>query len=183
MRLHNLLQENTEQFKAINLECQQFLEESNDLPLIKWCSTTYSDVKRVKMRKRKRTDGFVRAFNKAFYEQYPSLLNRSIIVNEDARDASDEQFFVFPSDGYKILYSPVVENSRNQYSVTYEDMCDTLNESAAEDMLGDVLKYTYREDSLAEAIESNVEIIIYNIPYFYVVRRNIDYTQILEYVK
>lgn len=182
MRFHNLLKQNTETFRAVRLECQQFIEESNGNPLIKWCSAEYPDVHRVKVRKRKDTNKFDNAFNSAFSDICPSIRNRSIIVNDSAKYDTDQEFYLFPADGFKILYSPRIENSKTQLSSTYKDMNSSLPSEASEQMFSDVLQYSYKSDDLCSAILERVEIIVYNIPFFYVVRKNIDYKQLLEYI-
>lgn len=183
MKLLNVIDFGSEDFKRISLDCQQFIEESQGQPLVKWCSSSYPDVHRVKVRKRKKRDNFDEVFNQAFDAEYPSVRNRSIIVNDDKKNESDEPFFVFPSDGYKFLYAPNIGHSKRQYGATLEGMRSSLKDDESSlSMLRDILQYSYRQDNLKFAILEKVEIIIYNIPYFYVVRGVTPYNKILEYI-
>ena len=179
MKLTTLIEDVSPKLREISINCQQFIEESNGKPLVKWFSVDYPDVHRVKMRKRKQGTAFDSAFNEAFYEQYPSLRQRSIIVNETPATGK-EPFFVFPSDGFKFMYSPTITNSTNQYGSTFTDIRKSLSEETGKEIFQDILTYAYMSDSLETAIVESSEIIVYNIPYFYVVRCNTDYTKLLE---
>jgi len=183
MKLHNVTRTNTDDYKKISLECQQFLEESGGLPLLKYCSTEYPNLHKVKVRKRKHRDNikFNELFNRVFSVEYPSIRSRSIIINDDYKNILDEMFYVFPIDGFKFLYSPNIKNSKNQYGTTLTEMQNMMkNEATSESMFRDLIQYNYQQVDLEKAILDKVEIIIYNIPYFYVVRANVPYKQLLE---
>ena len=50
----------------------------------------------------------------------------------------------------------------------------------ADQIIADLLQYTYISDTLNEGIKSQAEIILYNIPFYYAVRANtIDYGDLL----
>jgi len=181
MKLTTLIEDGNPMFREISLNCQQFLEESGGLPLIKWCPRTYTDVQRVKVRKRKQCSEFDTAFNEVFTPTYPSIRQRSIIVNDEHGSDSD-QFYVFPSDGYKLIYSPTITNSAQQYGSTFADIKKSLTESTGTEIFQDVLKYGYTSGTMHEAILDSSEIIVYNIPYFYVARCRIDYEKLLEFI-
>ena len=95
------------------------------MPLIKWFTTAYPNVHRVKVRKRKLKGEFDTMYNEAFYEQYPSLRQRSIIVNQTPIEGK-EPYFVFPSDGFKFMYSPTITDSKIQYGSTFDDVTKSL---------------------------------------------------------
>lgn len=168
-------------FREISLNCQQFLEESGGLPLVKWCPRTYADVQRVKVRKRKQCSDFDSAFNEVFADVYPSIRQRSIIVNNE-RGTRTDQFYVFPSDGYKLIYSPTITNSAQQYGDTFTDIKKSLSEVTGTEIFQDILKYGYTSGTMNEALVDSSEIIVYNIPYFYVARCHIEYDKLLEYI-
>lgn len=182
MKLNNIIDGADPKFHEIALNCQQFLEESENHPLVKYCSRDYPDVHRVKVRKRKPKDNFSNAFNEVFYESYPSLRERSIIINS-VQSNNTEPFFVFPSDGFKFIYSPMVKDSKMQYGNAFDDITSTLSEDGGKEVFQEMISYVYTDDSLQNAIVESSEIIVYNIPYFYVVRCNIEYDKILGYIK
>jgi len=181
VKLTNLIEDNDTRLREISLNCQQFLEESEGEPLVKWFSSEYPDIHRVKVRKRKTKNQFDSTFNDAFYEHYPSLRQRSVIINKNKSDGK-EPFFVFPSDGFKFMYSPTITDSDKQYGDTFKDITQSLSEDTGKEIFQDVLNYAYVSDSLPKAIVESSEIIVYNIPFFYVVRCNIEYTKLLEYI-
>lgn len=181
MKLTMLIEDGNPMFREISLNCQQFLEESEGNPLVKWCPRTYADLQRVKVRKRKQCSDFDAAFNCAFASLYPSIRQRSIIVN-DVRGKRTDQFYVFPSDGYKFIHSPTITNSVEQYGTTFDDIRKSLSVETGTEIFQDVLKYGYTSGSLSEAILDSSEIIVYNIPYFYVARCHIEYDKLLEYI-
>jgi len=182
MKLNNLLVDANPAFREISLNCQQFLEESHGLPLVKWFTKSYPDVHRVKVRKKKNKGEFDTIFNETFYEQYPSLRQRSIIVNQ-TQVKDKEPYFVFPSDGFKFIYSPTITDSKIQYGTTFDDVTKSLSKETGKEIFKDILTYGYTDDSLKKAIVESAEIIVYNIPFFYVVRCNIDYNNLLEYLQ
>ena len=181
MKLTMLIEDGNPMFREIFLNCQQFLEESEGVPLIKWCPRTYADIQRVKVRKRSQCSDFDAAFNEVFASVYPSIRQRSIIVN-DVRGKRTDQFYVFPSDGYKFIYSPTIKNSQEQYGSTFTDIKKTLSAETGTEIFQDVLKYGYTTGSMHKAILDSSEIIVYNIPYFYVARCHIEYDKLLEHI-
>lgn len=181
MKLTNLTEDSDHRFREIAINCQQFIEEAGDQPMIKSCSNQYPDIHRVKVRKRKNNDEFTQTFNEAFYEQYPSVRQRSIIINNSVGDGL-EPFYVFPTDGFKFMYAPNITESDTQYRSTFDNITSSMPYHGKE-LFQEVLTYTYINDSIKKAITETAEIIIYNIPFFYVVRCNIKYDKLMEYVK
>lgn len=156
-------------------ECSQFLTESEGYPILKNLSKQYDDLHKVKIRQRKRKDNFTRTFNEAF-EEVPNLRQRSLFANGYAsfiaEDADTEPFFVFPIDGYKYKYSLEVQNSKEDYRDAFDVVLEQIQD---EEVLKDLLKYTYTSTNLVEGIQHGSEIIFYNIPYYYAFRASSVY--------
>jgi hypothetical protein len=175
MRLTHLLHvELLESFEPILSECEDFLTLSEGLPLLKNLPSSYDDIHKVKVRKRKKQNDFTKRFNEAFDDVFTELRQRAVFANgalslkESYND--EEPFFIFPIDGFKYLFSTEVENSNQQYQTVFEAILQELDENTAEQTLKDLLKFTYQSSNLAEGISSGAEIILYNIPYYYAVR-------------
>lgn len=166
----------------ISCECSVFLNESQGLPLLKNFSSKYNDFHKVKLRQRKKQDNFYKTFNEAFVD-IPNLRQRSITVNGEcsfvAESGKLEPFYVFPVDGYKFMYSLEVTNSKQDYKDAFEKIVETFQDN---EIVEDLLKYTYTTKNLLEGIEHGSEIIIYNIPYCYIVRADIEYNELLEHL-
>ena len=183
MKLYNILENGSGLLRSISLDCQEFLEESNDIPLIKWCSPEWPDVHRIKVRKKKHSDKFTEQFNSAFSDIYPSLLNRSIIINKSKPDTINEKFYIFPVDGFKFIHCSKIINSREQLSPTLNEIMEGMGSDLAPEIIQEMLQVTYQESNLNEAIMDDGEIIIYNIPVFYAVKSNMNYKNLLEILK
>lgn len=175
-------------FATIGHQCEAFLEASQGVPVLKNLSTDYSDLQKVKVRKRKRASGFAKVFNEAFDEQFVELRQRAVFANGlvslTESEADEEPFYIFPIDGFHYLYSTEVENSSAEYRTVFDAIFETLDADAAEQTFRDLLKFTYKSTDLREGIESGAEIIIYNIPYYYAVRQSIfeSYGEVLSLV-
>ena len=77
-----------------------------------------------------------------------------------------EPFYVFPIDGYKILFNPVVQNSQTDYK-----QYDTLD--IDDQLVTDQLRLSYRTGTLHEATALNCEVIVYGISHYYALRASL----------
>lgn len=152
---------------VIASECSQFLSECNDNYIIKPLPKTYHGFCKVKVRFGNRQNDFTDSFNEAFKDNSRELHKRAIFAYTDNRivSASDDEdpFYIFPINGYKLLYNPIIQNSEEAYS-------DIGINNA---LITELLKLSYTSGNLAEAFSHNCEIIIYNIPYYYAIRSSI----------
>lgn len=180
MRVDDLIQpdEFREELQLIADRCSQFVEEAGDLPLMKNLSREYGDFHRVKVRKRKRrqsdpSQAFSKTFNEAFEDEWQNLRERAIfangIVSFEPATGDLEPFYVFPIDGYNFIYSREVENSSQDYKRVFDTIFEQFGERGNE-VIAEMLKFTYTSERLREGIEMGSEIILYNIPYFYALR-------------
>lgn len=162
---------------VIKDQCNQFLYESDGLPLVRNLPQTYQDFQKVKVRKRKASNDFSDTFNNAFKDEINSLRERAIFTNSVEtidRNSADfaDVFYVFPINGYQFLYSKEVENSTNSYKKVFESIFNQMNEESAAEVFTDLLKFNYITEDLAAGIESGAEIIIYGISHYYVIRES-----------
>ena len=161
---------------ALRSTCSQFLADSASYPLYRSLPVTYSTFHRVKVRAKKQPTSLVNeVMNRAFECDYSKLSQRAIFTHPmpTAVNEQTEPFYVFPINGYKFMYSKEVQNSNNDYT----KLIDTLFEQFADgrvvgELATDLLKSSYVNHKLTEGIESNAEIVIYGIPYYYAVRVN-----------
>jgi len=161
----------------IKKKCSVFLKESEGLPIVRSLPHTYEDFQKVKVRKRKQSNTFSNTFNGAFKHELNDLRERAIFVNglgTEMRNVeeSTDLFYVFPINGYKFLYSTEVENSTKSYKQVFESIFDQLNEDSAKDVFIDLLRFSYISEDLAAGITAGAEIILYGIPYYYVIRES-----------
>jgi hypothetical protein len=197
MRVDDLIQsdDSREELQILAERCSQFFEESNGCPLMKNLPGEYGDFHRVKVRKRKHrksdpSETFSEAFNEAFEHEWKDLRERAIFANgelsfEPADGQTLEPFYIFPIDGYRYMYSREVENSSQDYKTVFDALFEQFGPDRGNEVITDLLKFTYISEKLNEGIQSGAEIIIYNIPYFYAIRvATVDnYTNIIEEIK
>lgn len=138
-------------------QCSQFLRESS-LPLIKTLPSTKAFYK-LKARYRKQ-DPIAENINNAL--QIPLLLEKSVVVN----NASDHltKFYVFPINGYKFIYSDNIKESTQLFT-----MYNIINNT---ELYANIIQDLTHNHNINEAIQSNNQIMLYNIPYCYCVNSN-----------
>jgi hypothetical protein len=181
MRINELYQSHqySREIQVLRTSCTQFLKESSGTPIFKNLSTEYGDFHKVKVRKRKgETGDFTETFNEAFELQHPGLRQRAIFANgatsfQPLYDGVMEPYYVFPIDGYKFMYSREVENSGQEYKQVFDTLFEQFGEEKGNEVLTDLLRFTYTSQNLHEGIVSGSEIIIYGIPFFYAIRSSV----------
>lgn len=193
MRVDDLIRSNDtyEELQILHNRCPQFLEEADDQPLMKNLPVKYGDFHKVKVRKRKhQDDDFVETFNEAFEDELRDLRERAVFANgpisfDPAENDELEPFYIFPIDGYRFMYSKEVENSSQDYKTVFDSIFEEFGADKGNEVITDLLKFTYTATNLKEGIESGSEVILYNIPYFYAIRASTvdDYTQLLTSLK
>lgn len=160
-------------FELIKRHCDQFLGESGGFPIVKNLPNAYENFRKVKVRKRKRSNTFSSTFNGAFKDEMNDLRERAVFVNGIVPiEESFDPFYVFPINGYKFLYSKEVENSTENYRQVFESIFTQLGEESAKDVFTDLLRFTYISENLSAGIASGAEIILYSIPYYYAIRES-----------
>lgn len=163
------------EYSLIQQRCSQFLEESRGLPLLKNLSSDYGDFHKIKVRKRNLKDDFTETFNEAFESELPYIRQRAVFANgslsfEPTNDNNLEPFYVFPVDGYKFMYSKEVENSNHEYKRVFDTIFEQFGDEKGNEVLTDLLRFTYTTENLYEGIHAGCEIILYGIPFFYAMK-------------
>jgi len=156
--------------RSISSDCSEFITEASGLPLFKALPVTYEDFRKVKVRKAKRSSKFSKTFNEAFDDEMKNLRERSVFANgqKPEPDTDKDVFYVFPKNGYRYMYCTEVQHSTADYKQVFDSIFE--NADQPEQIIHDLLKFSYVRENLNEGIDSNAEIIFYNIPYYYSVR-------------
>lgn len=160
--------------RVIAQQCSSFINESHGHPVFKMLSSEYSDVQRVKARKKNTKTDFTETFNEAFSSHVNGLCQRAVYTYGESTVErvceGDDPFYVFPIDGYKYLYSTEVESSSADYRQVFDMMFEQFGPEKGREVIADLIKFSYTSTNLVEGIENGAEIIFYNIPYYYAVR-------------
>lgn len=156
-------------------ECSQFLDSTKTVFLEKQLPIHGEGFRKVKVRKKNKHDFFVDVFNKSFSE-HKNIFHRSIFANSQnpfVDPSLYEAFYIFPIDGYKFIYNPTVKNAALEYQQNIQNLMRRVSKDSAIDIFATVIKQSYLSENLSEGIKLGAEIIIYNIPYYYAIRKNI----------
>lgn len=161
--------------EILSERCRDFISESDGYPLFKNLPITYSNIHKIKARKRNISGEFANTLNHAFENYFNDIAQRAIFANGEqsfqiSEDSSLEPFYIFPIDGYKYMHSPEVMNSSTDYKDVLDTMFEQFGTEKGKTIVTDVIKFAYEHDNLAEGIIKGSEIIIYDIPYYYGLR-------------
>jgi len=170
-------------FPTIKLECSEFIKECRGKPLLKYLPKGKEAFIKVKARHRKNKENKLnKIFDVAF--ENDNFLSKSIICNTNAGSDHVEEFYIFPINGYKFLYSKNDKNTSETYKNALLEIIDLVKENDALSLLTTILAEDYTAENLVVALDENKEVILYNIPYFYAIKRSLfprieDYQNII----
>lgn len=169
---------------SIIKECSTFLKDAGASPLYKMLPSVGEGFRRVKIRKKSKHEHlFERYFDMAFGSEYKDLRLRSMIAqtNEPIVESNGmEVFYVFPIDGYRILYNKQIPD----YAQYIEALSETIhNTNSVEELLTHLFQYAYQHGTAKEAAESGTDVLVYDIPYYYAVRKSLitNYNDFITY--
>ena len=175
MRVDQLLANNQQSgikqlLVTLKTECADFISESRSLPVYKQLPAIYESFQKVKVRKHKRNNQFNNTFNEAFVDEMKDLRQRSVFASGErvTPDPDKELFYIFPINGYRYMYCTEVQHSSADYKQVFESIFDNVEDP--EQVIHDLLKFSYVREQLHEGIEKHAELIFYNMPYYYSVR-------------
>lgn len=160
--------------KTVTEECSEFLHESHKHPMLKNLSRSLDDFCKVKVRKQKKTTEIDKIFNNTF--DYYLLKQRCVISyteNTLPKPTQDQEpFFIFPINGYRVLHSKIVAENERPYGEVLDSLQKEIGMNSSKEILSDVMKFNYSDDNLHKALRKDCEIIIYNIPFYYAIRKS-----------
>ncbi len=161
--------------RKIANECSSFLADSQSFPVFKVLPSSYDDIQKVKVRKHRNEETkFSQTFNDAFEPEVRDLRQRAVFTNSQIQESTTDMdiFYVLPKDRFKFMYCTEVTHSTVDYQQVFDSLFEQFDDEKAEQMIHDLLKFTYVRENLAEGLEKQVEVIFYNIPYYYAARVN-----------
>jgi hypothetical protein len=145
--------------RLIKNECSRFLQQTS-YPLIKNLDITPSFYK-LKARYRKNDCSISEQYNNALHTN--ALLQKAIYINSNSFIGTNK-YYMFPIDGFKFAC-----NTTNTTTTQLENTGKLITDKS---LISDLIQLTYNTTQLNEAILSNNEMLIYNIPYCYCVNVN-----------
>ena len=171
-----LVESGDDELSIVNDHCRQFINESGGFPLFKNLSSEYNDVHRVKVRRQKKKNKITQTFNEAFNNKFTDLRQRALFAYASPHNVplaeNQEVFYVFPIDGFRFMYNTQVADSNEEYKQAFDTMFEQFDsQEQASKIMSDLLQYTYTSDNLIEGLKQGVEIIMYNLPFYYAIRK------------
>lgn len=167
---------------VLKTECTQFLVDSCAIPLLRSLPQEYNNFQKVKARKSKHKSFISTVFDKAF--QYDQLLERAVFAYTQVQYTQDdlEPFYIFPVNGYKFIYCTRIQNSKLDHYDTVNTLIETVQfADEAYDIMAEIFKLSYSSDNLLQGLQSDAEILFYDIPYYYAVRTSkYNYNKLIE---
>lgn len=156
----------------LRMNCDQFIEESQGLPLYKSLPSVYGSFKRVKVRFQKRKNLTSEVYEAAFGNGAGTFREKCVTAYGTSPNQSDpnlSEYYVFPINGFKFMYSKQVMDSTTAFEGVVNTLIDNLPLSEGAAIATDLLKYSYQQENLVEGIRSGAEIIIHSVSNYYVV--------------
>lgn len=152
---------------SILKDCKVFLRQTTR-PLYKILPSSGEGFRRIKMRKKSKHAFMAeKYFDVAFNSQYKDLRLRSMVAHTTLPDVIEEglePFYVFPVDGFKVLYN----KNTPEYSKYMKEL-DIVDTCIAPVVLPTLFESCYSDD-MSEAFESNSDIVIFDISCYYAIR-------------
>lgn len=158
-------------FPTIRKNCSDFLEKSNGIPLKKTMRGDMEGFARVKIRHKKASQ-FSEAFSKEFSHIDPLLYKRCIMAGEpwcEATSGRDEQYFIFPPNGFKVLTFSNNFVSTKILSESFEKI-NKVNDEFSRSFLESILRENVKYDSLYEGLTSGNELLIFGVDHYYAIK-------------
>jgi hypothetical protein len=161
--------------KTLFDECNHFLEHSNGIPLIKTLPKIGEGFRRVKVRHRKTLSKVGKSFDAVIESEYKNFINRCVTAYNHYPDITNplmEHFFIFPVDGYKVIYNPSISNSTTQLEKIYSLLESSMGAESSMQTLSDMVAMSYTPYKF-EKNHNPCEFLIYDISHFYAIRTSI----------
>ena len=146
------------------------MKKSNNKPLIK----ELNDVKSFKkLKARHRNKQYSSILNDAFDD---SIGTRCITTTSNTSDLSENDYYIFPINGFKFLYDP-----QGMSGTSYHELTDTIKT----DLVKELMRFNLEESDLNHALSINTEVVLYNIPFCYAVNVKSfnSYDELLSVIK
>jgi hypothetical protein len=160
-----------EQLFLLRNSCSEYLHESKGLPIFKQIPAGITDsIARIKVRHKSNP------INKYFGESVLQSSNggKTIIESRSSPYPAGQNFWMFPINGYRYLYSPEVQDYRSSIKHILEQTSD-------QDIIREMVQEMHISTNLVEGIASATEILWYGISSYYAVDCSsfMDYNELL----
>lgn len=161
---------------SILLECSRFLSESRTIPLYKALTNNHNREDKVKIRLKSKDEGYYTHLDNNL--NFKNFKNRSLTTytNIEYINPSYNLYYVFVPDRFKCIYT------KDNIHINFKEVFKTFqsNIENAGKSFEDFLKISFGYN-LEDAIDTNDEIMFYDIPYYYCIRADRPYCEVLDF--
>ncbi len=161
--------------KTLSTECKQYLNEMGDIRLLKLLPKAGEGFRRVKVRHKKDDSLLAKSFNLSKGD-YSKFINRCVNCYNfslSSQDSSMEEFYIFPPDDYKIIFNREIKNSKDELGNLLKILESQISADGCITTLAEMIKLTYSTPTLQDFQQSECEFLIYNVDYFYAIRKSL----------
>lgn len=171
--------------KILSQECSEFVLESYPYPLLKNLPTTKDGFIKLKIRHKKNKKYLesktFNIFNNALEKYHEKIAFKALYaypLESLENSVGTEPFYIFPTNGYQYIYNPLVKSS----VVEYNNTLSKLDSDNLEAVFTDIIRDSYYNKNLKSGIINGSEIIFFNIPYYYAIRKSLIESSYEEFV-
>ncbi len=162
-------------------KCSHFIT-SPTVPLYKALPSVGDGFRKIKIRKKEKHDlNYEKFLDESFEHERKDLRLRSVLAHTSEPTSfkdNEEIFYIFPPNGYKVLFSENIADHK-QY---VKELTNTLKETPTVNLLlKSLFQSAYRVGTVQEAAKNRSDVVIYNIQYYYAIRKSIitDYSDFI----
>lgn len=162
----------SEQLFLLKGSCSDFLRESKGLPVYKHIPAGITDsVARIKVRHK--SNPINTFFGETVLRDCKG--GKAIVESQSVPYPAGHNYWMFPTNGYRYLYSPEVQDYRSSITQILEQ---TTNRTMVQEMVQEM----HINTNLAEGLASGTEILWYKISSYYAVDCSsfMDYNELLN---
>jgi hypothetical protein len=161
---------------SILLECSDFLSDSNNIPMYKHLPDN-KDQDKVKIRLKSKIEPYYNHIDKGL--NFKNFNNRSLKCYMDIGKPIPGYipYYIFIPDGFQFIYT--IDNRTIDLASIFLELSNKLDNSG--DTFEELLKYYYNFKKLETGLKSNAEIIFYDIPYYYCIKADKPYKDIIKF--
>jgi hypothetical protein len=161
--------------KTLSEECDQYIKTMDGLSLVKLLPKNGEGFRKVKVRHKKDDSLLAKSFNLSIHD-YSKFINRCVNCYNFPQNNTDpnlEEFYVFPINDYKIIFNKEIKNSKTELGNTLKILESQISQDVCVKTLAEMIKLTYSTPSIQDFTDSQCEFLIYNIDYFYAIRKSL----------
>lgn len=168
---------------SILLECREFLSECNGIPLYKSfnsCSELeFKSHQKVKIRSKNVSSAYDDIIDDIIDDivEYKNFKNRSLVTTTVRPIDEINSYYVFIPDSFKCMnVKPGIDSNIGETYDLIDSSVDNIQLT-----IDNLFAYSYEYGNLSKAIQYDNDIIFYNIPYYYCIKIDKPFNEVIKF--